>query len=151
MMRLPAAVLLLIAGTAVGDDAAAKKMLKDLEGSYAPAVMKSAGEAIDDALLKDTSFTIKGDTFVFRYKMKDKTEEKQAVIVLDPSQKPAAIDLTPKEGPDASRPMLGIVKIEKDAVTLCWSDRRDKPERPKEFTSTKANGYFLIVMKKARD
>ena len=39
MMRLPAAVLFLFASVAVADDAANKKLLKDLEGNYAPASM----------------------------------------------------------------------------------------------------------------
>jgi uncharacterized protein (TIGR03067 family) len=58
--------------------------------------------------------------------------------------------MTPKDGPDASKPILGIVKVEKDTVTLCWGDRADKSERPKEFSSTKENKHFLIVMKKAK-
>jgi|SRR5262245_26257428 len=151
MKPLPAVVLLLFAGVAVADDAANKKLLRDLQGSYFPTSMTGAGEARPDDFLKAASFVIKGDTFTFRFKRGDKEEVKTATIGVDADQKPAAIDLTPKDGPDAGKPMLGIVKADRDAVTLCWSDKRDKPDRPKDFNSTKENGYFLIVMKKAKD
>ena len=150
MMRLPAAVLLLIAGIVVADDAAAKKMLKNLEGSYTATSMIQAGNAAPDEHLKTISLNLKGETFTIRFKKGDAGEEKTATIVVDPAQTPMAIDLTPKDGPKANIPVLGIIKAEKDTVTLCWSDRGEKTERPKEFTSTKDNKNFLIVMKRAK-
>ena len=150
MMRLPAAVLLLIAFAVVADDAASEKMLKDLEGNYGPVAMTKSGEPAPDDFLKTVSFSIKGDTFNVRFKKGDAGEDKAATIVFDLSQKPMAISLTPKDGPDAGKPMLGIVKVEKDTVTLCWHDRGEKAERPKEFVSTKDNKNFLVVMKKAK-
>ncbi|HEX3147039.1 MAG TPA: TIGR03067 domain-containing protein [Gemmataceae bacterium] len=150
MKRVPFVVaLLLIANVATADDAS-KKVLKDLEGSYTPVTMTKEGEAAPDEFLKSVSFTIKGERLTVRFKKGDKGEDKQATLVIDASQKPTAIDMTPKDGPEAGKPILGIVKIEKDAVTLCWADRADKSERPKEFTSTKENKHFLIVMKKAK-
>jgi uncharacterized protein (TIGR03067 family) len=140
------AVLVLSAGAAVADDAAAKRMLKDLEGSYTPVSMTGEPDEIKQAV----TFHVKGDTFTVRFAMAGTPDEKVATIVLDPSQKPTAIDLTPKVGPDAGKPMLGIIKMERDTVTLCWADHRDKAERPKDFSSTKENKNFLIVMQKAK-
>jgi uncharacterized protein (TIGR03067 family) len=150
MMRLPLAALLLTAGVAVADDAAAKKFLKTLEGSYTPVSMTRGGEAAPDAFVKSASFVIKGDTFVVRFTEGGKAEDKAATLVVDSDQKPAAIDMTAKDGPEAGKPILGIVKVDKDTVTLCWGDRSDKAERPKDFSSTKENKHFLIVMKKAK-
>jgi len=146
MMRLPAAVLFLIAGVAAADDAANKKLLKDLEGNYTPVSMTKGGEKAPDDVATTAKFQIKGDTFIVRF---GKGEEKTATIVVDTDQKPTAIDMTPKEGPEAGKPMLGVVKIDKDTVTLCWTDE-DKPVRPKDFTSTKENKNYLIVMKKVK-
>jgi uncharacterized protein (TIGR03067 family) len=110
--------------------------------------MTRAGEAGTDETVR--GITIKGDTLTVRFKKGDATEDKAATLVVDPDQKPVAIDMTPKDGPDAGKPVLGIVKVERDTVTLCWGDRAGTSERPKEFASTKENKHFLIVLKKAR-
>jgi len=151
MLRvLPAGVLLLFALGVSADDAASKKMLKDLEGSYSAISMSKAGEPAPDEYLKTISFNVKGDTFTVTFKKGDASEDKAATAVIDSTQKPIAIDLTPKDGPEVGKPMLGIIKIEKDSITLCWTDRGEKTERPKEFSSTKENKQFLIVMKKKK-
>lgn len=145
-----AGVLLLFAGAGVADDAAARKMLKDLEGTYTPVSMTRGGEPAPDVILKGASFHVKGDTFIVRSADSGKNADKEATIVLDPGQKPVAIDLTPKGGKDAGKPILGIIRVEKDTVTLCWTDEVGKAVRPKDFSSTKENKNYLIVMKKAK-
>lgn len=141
-------VLFLFAAIAGAADDAGKKFLKDIEGSYIPTSMTRSGEMAPDEFLKTVSFTIKSDTITVSFKKGEKGEDKQATAVVDSSQKPVAIDMTPKEGPDAGKPMLGIIKVEKDTITICWADRGDSAERPKEFSSTKENKHLLIVMKK---
>ncbi|MSR54290.1 MAG: TIGR03067 domain-containing protein [Gemmataceae bacterium] len=151
MLRLlPAGVLLLVVVGVSADDAASKKMLKELEGSYKAVSMSKGGEPAPDEFLKAISFSVKGDTFTVTFKKADANEDKAATVVIDSSKKPVSIDLTPKDGPEAGKPMLGIIKVEKDSITLCWTDRGEKTERPKEFTSTKENKQFLIVMKKSK-
>ena len=150
MTRLPLVALALVAGTAVADDAAARKLLKELEGTYTPVSMTQGGQPAPENVLKGASFVLKGDTFIVRFTEKGKAEDKAATLVVDPGQTPTAIDMTPKDGPDAGKPILGIVKVEKDTVTLCWADQPGTAERPKEFSSTKENKNFLIVMKKAK-
>jgi uncharacterized protein (TIGR03067 family) len=148
MMRLPFAVPLLLATTAAADDAAAKKFLKELEGNYAPVSMTRSGEPAPDEFIKTVTFAIKGDTLTIHFKKSDKSDEHTATLTVDPGQSPAAIDMTPKDGPNAGKAMLGIGKVEKDTVTLCWGDEAGKAVRPKEFSSTKENKQFLILMKK---
>lgn len=149
MMRiLPVAVLILFATVAGADDEAGRKFLKELEGTYAPVSMTKGGEKASDELLKAVvSITFKGDSLTVRLKG-EKEEDHQGTLVVDLTQKPIAIDMIPKDGPDAGKPMLGIIKVDRDAVTICWADRGDATSRPKEFSSTKENKQFLIVMKK---
>ena len=149
-MRLPFAALVLCAGVAVADDAAAKKFLKELEGSYTVTSMTRGGEAAPADVIAGVTITIKGDNLVAHFKKGDASEDKGAVLVVDPAQKPTAIDMTAKDGPEAGNPVLGIVKVEKDTVTFCWGDRTGVAERPKDFASTKENKHFLIVLKKAK-
>lgn len=125
-----------------------RKFLKDLEGIYSPVSMTRSGEPAPKEFMDTVSFSIKSDTLAVKFKKGANEEDKSATLVVDVAQKPIAIDMTPKDGPDAGKPMLGIIKVEKDTVTICWADRGDKAERPKEFTSTKDNKQFLIVMKK---
>jgi uncharacterized protein (TIGR03067 family) len=150
MMRLPFAALVLCAGLANADDAAAKKFLKDLEGSYTVTGMTRGGESAPDDFVKGISVSIKGDTLTATFKTKEGTEHKAGILVVDPSQKPVAIDMTPKDGPDAGKPVLGVVKVEGDTVTICWGDQHGKAERPKDFSSTKENKHLVMVLKKAR-
>ena len=150
MMRLPIVALVLAAGVATADDAAARRFLTELEGTYAAVSITRGGDPAPDEFLKTVSLAIHGDTLTARFKKGDKGEDKAATLVVDPGQKPTAIDMTPKDGPDAGKPVLGIVKVEKDTVTMCWADRGGAAERPKEFSSTRENKNLLIVLKKAR-
>ena len=149
-MRLPLVAFALLVGVAVADDAAAKKFLKELEGNYTPVTMTRGGEPAPDEFKKSVTFVVKGDTFIVRFTKDGKAEDKTATLVVDPAQKPVAIDMTPKDGPDAGKPILGIVKLEKDTVTVCWADQPGTAARPKDFTSTKDTKTLLIVMKKAK-
>lgn len=144
------AASIFLAASLHADEPTNKKMLKDLEGSYSPVSMTRSGEAAPPEFLKDVTFTIKDETFVVRFAKGGKNEDKAATIVLQSDAKPMSIDLTPKDGPEAGKPMLGIIKVEKDSLTLCWADRGEKVERPKDFVSTAENKHFLIVMKKAK-
>ncbi len=150
MTRLPVVALVLVAGISTADDAAAKKFLKDLEGTYTLANMTRSGESALDEFTKSVTVMFKGDTVTVHFKKGDTGEDKSATLVVDPAQKPTAIDMTPKDGPDAGKAVLGIVKLEKDSITLCWGDRDGKADRPKEFSSTKENRHLLMVLKKAK-
>ena len=141
-------VLFLFGVVAAADEGAGKKFLKELEGTYAATSMTKGGEkATDDLLSSVVSITIKGESLIVRLKG-EKEEDHAGTLLVDVTQKPIAIDMTPKDGPNAGKPMLGIIKVDKDAVTICWADRGDATARPKEFSSTKENRQFLIVMKK---
>jgi uncharacterized protein (TIGR03067 family) len=146
----PLALLLAFTGIAIADEAANKKYLKDLEGNYTATSMTRSGEKAPDEFLSTITLSIKGDTFTIKFKKGDEGEEKNATVVIDAGKKPVTIDLTPKVGPEAGKPILGIIKVEKDTVTYCWADRADNVDRPKDFTSTKENKFFMIVMKKAK-
>lgn len=142
--------LLLVGTISLADEAANKKFLKELEGNYTPVTMVKGGDPAPKELIGSITFTVKGDAFMVNFKADGKEESKTATIVLAADQSPISIDLTPKDGPEAGKPMLGIISIEKDVVKLCWCDSKVRTERPKEFKSTKENGNLLIEMKKTK-
>jgi uncharacterized protein (TIGR03067 family) len=60
------------------------------------------------------------------------------------SNQPAAIDMKYS----VSLTYTGIVKIEGDTLTLCYS--RNDDERPTKFESSEGSTFILIVMKRAK-
>lgn len=149
MLRFVSASVLLLVGLGLrADEAVSQKMLKELEGDYRAISMSRTGEPAPRDFLAGVSFSIKRDTFTIHFNNGKTNEDKVATIVIDVTEKPIAIDLTPRDGPQPGKSMLGIIKVEKGTITLCFCDRGSQQERPREFTSTKENMHFLIVMEK---
>jgi uncharacterized protein (TIGR03067 family) len=66
---------------------------------------------------------------------------------LDTKANPVAIDMEIKEGPVSEGKAKGIITIEGDQLKLCYHPTGG--DRPKKFESTKDNGAFYFVLKKA--
>jgi uncharacterized protein (TIGR03067 family) len=62
---------------------------------------------------------------------------------LKPSSKPAQLVVTIVEGEDAGKIKLGIYKIKRDRLTLCFGPPSKK--RPDDFTAPPGSGYCLIT------
>lgn len=138
------AMLILTSGVRA-DDEAAKKFLAGMEGTWKVTTMRRGGEDAPGEVLNAITIVIKGNTMTLKI---GKEEDKTATLVADPSQKPVALDLTPKDGPNAGKQMLGLVTVEKDTITMVWPDDKDGKTRPKDLTSTKDNKNYLLVLKK---
>ena len=122
-------------------DAEIKKDVEKFQGKWTVASIEENGKlepadevAKFEVTVKDAQFTIK---------IKD-VATKELTIKLDPAQKPAAIDLVPKD--DKEKTVLGIYKLDGDTLTICGTD--EKKERPTEFTAGK--GVTLLVLKRAK-
>ncbi len=126
------------AGDAKAD--AIKKELASLQGDWL--VVSSVYEGKN--LLEDEKVTIniKGDwvTIFGNGKKKD-----TSVVRLDPSKSPKTYDQHPLD-PEDTKVVLGIYKLEKGTLTLCYTTGK---ERPKAFDG-KADDTGLIVMKRQK-
>lgn len=60
---------------------------------------------------------------------------------------PVAIDLEIKDGPVKEGKAVGIIALEGDTLKLCYSP---EGKRPAKFESTKDNGAFYFVLKRAK-
>lgn len=139
-MRLLTAVafLALAALTTRADDDAPNDAAKKLEGTYEVLEVLVGGKP--DAKKDEVqSFVIKNGELIIKLAERDET----AKFTLDPSKKPAHIDITP--GGDRTVPAIYEAK-ETDKgleLTIAFGETA-KPERPKDF---KGEGKDDVVLK----
>ncbi len=79
------------------------------------------------------------------------TEKFVMAYKIDPKATPATIDMDIKDGPVKEGKAIGIIAFEGDELKLCYVPvMDDKTKRPTKFESTKENGAFYFVLKKAK-
>ena len=122
-------------------DAEVKKDVEKFQGKWTVASIEENGklESADEVAM----FVVTVKDALFTIKIKDEVT-KELTIKLDPSQKPAAIDLVPKDAKEKT--VLGIYKLDGDTLTIAGTDQNK--ERPTEFSSAK--GVTLLVLKRAK-
>ena len=69
-------------------------------------------------------------------------------LALDPSRKPAAMDITGTKGPNKDKTVKAIYKIEGDTLTICYATGGDA--RPAKFESKPDSKQFLVVYKREK-
>jgi uncharacterized protein (TIGR03067 family) len=135
--------VLLLALTAVAW--ADEKALKELEGKYAVTHMEKGGKVAEQAKVDAVKLSITGDELVFTIEGKEEKQERKAKIKADASVTPHTIDIMPSEGEAKGKTFPGIYKVEKNMLTLVFTE---EDERPKDF---KAEGkVMLLKLKKVK-
>jgi uncharacterized protein (TIGR03067 family) len=133
VLLLPAVVLLL--GADAKEDAA-KKDRERLQGTWSVVSAERGGEKVPEAQAQKMKLEIKGDTVT----VQTGKGSEEATFKLDPTQKPAAIDIT-----SAEKKWLGIYQLEGDALKVCWSDG---DQRPTEFASKAGTRIRFMTLKR---
>ena len=136
VLLLPAVVLLL--GADAKEDAA-KKDRERLHGTWSVVSAERNGEKVPEAQAQKMKIEFKGDTVT----VQTGKGSEEATFKLDPTQKPAAIDITAA----AEKKWLGIYQLEGDTLKVCWSDG---DQRPTEFASKAGSRARLMVLKRDR-
>jgi uncharacterized protein (TIGR03067 family) len=139
---------LLALSTATAADEPDKKALKELEGTYLLIGLEGKGVKLDEAEFKkvpeaDRKFVIKGDQFISFAGGK----EDPATIKLDPTKKPAFIDITTAKG-GKTEVNYGIYKLENGVLTICALEKGEAKDRPKEF---KVDSKEILLTLKKQD
>ncbi len=110
-------------------DAAPKKELDLLKGTWAATSYVKDNKPAPEPDLKMMKLTIAGDQVTFT-KGKD---ARKSTYKLDPAQKPKTVDIVMIDGPDKGKTLLGIYELTADDFKICLAIL-DKP-RPKEFAA----------------
>jgi uncharacterized protein (TIGR03067 family) len=92
-------------------------------------------ESISWTFTKRNGDTAKSSTVNFTYK-------------LDPSKKPAEIDLSPTAGEIKGKVFPGIYELDGDSLKLCRNQPGQK--RPNEFVSNKGSDEVLLILKRVK-
>jgi uncharacterized protein (TIGR03067 family) len=121
---------------------------KKLNGSYHVISVSIDGQP-DTEKMDKTTLTFKDGTIEVR-DSGDKEKDENAKFTIDPSKKPAEIDVTPDKGDDGT--LLGIFEMkETDKGTeLTIALGMPKGERPKDFEG-KGKGEMLVKLLRNKD
>lgn len=145
LIALAAFLALAIPATQAADDDAAKAA-KKLEGTYELISATRGGKPDGDA--KDVeSFTIKDGKIII--KLKDAGKETNAKFTLDPSKKPAHIDLAHEVADQTSKGIYEAKDTDKGLeLSISIALPRGDGERPKDFKGDAENEISLKLLRK---
>lgn len=132
--------VLLIPAARLAAEEAGDKALKEIEGDWKVEKMTAGGQELPADAVAKTTFTIKDGAISSSDNPADK-----AKLTVDPSKKPAHVDLTDK----SNKMVPGIYEVSGDTLKLCFADNAGAT-RPTEFASPKDSKVVLMVLKKAK-
>ena len=131
-------------------DAAAKKELKALEGTWRIVALEADGKEAPAGELAGTRLTFKGDEMEQREAGRDRVERLK--VTLAPGVSPKHFDLTALTGPEQvkGKTCPGIYKRDGDTLTVCGRtfEALDKG-RPAEFKG--GEGLSLLTLERVKD
>ncbi|MBX9624593.1 MAG: TIGR03067 domain-containing protein [Gemmataceae bacterium] len=120
------AVFAVLAGGAVlADD----KALKELDGAYKATALTKGGKVAPDDLVAGTTATFAGGELTVTVNGKAFPSK----VKVDPSKKPAHIDISPTDGPEKGKTFPGVYKLDKGELVIAFAERPGA-DRPKDFT-----------------
>src|SRR5205823_5391450 len=117
LMRSPFVALTLLGmftAADFADEAAIKKDQEALQGTWSVVKAVKDGETLPDAEREKMQIVIKGDQLI----VKTGTRDEAVTFKIDPSKKPATMDMVPKI--DKPPVVLGIYQLDKDKLSLCF-------------------------------
>jgi uncharacterized protein (TIGR03067 family) len=135
--RWAAVVLFACTSAGFGDDEAAKKDLKAMEGNWQMTLQEERGFLTPARVVSRLRIVVEGD--LMTWYIGNPAANQTATIKLDPSKEPKAIDAAVSRGSANGKTMLGIYKLDKDTLEVCWTTAGET-KRPEKFTSKPGPG-----------
>lgn len=119
--------------------------MKAAQGVWSFESQEGNGERSSANLLKPLTLTIEGNTFTI--KLGDEVVQ-AGTQTFDATRTPKAVDATITRGQGKGQKMLGIYKLDGDALTVCFDP--DGKKRPTEFKAGAGSGTFMNVHKRVK-
>jgi uncharacterized protein (TIGR03067 family) len=146
-----AAVLALPFGAgAAGDDKAeaAKKELKALEGNWQLTRQEERGSLTPKPVVARLRVVIEDGQM--SWYIGNPAPNQTADLKVDPTQEPRTIDAEITRGSAKDKKMLGIYRLDKDTLEICWAEP-GSDKRPKKFSSRPGVGSGNVYTRYERE
>ncbi|HYV37714.1 MAG TPA: TIGR03067 domain-containing protein [Gemmataceae bacterium] len=128
-----------------GDDAS-KKDLDAMQGVWKVVELTESGEKLLEKETEPVEVTILAN----KMSIHDKGQFREEITLkLDAKAKVKAVDFVYTKGGNTGKTELGIYNLDGDKLTICMNETKGGA-RPTEFTSTKANGCSVAVLKRVK-
>ncbi len=138
------AVGLLVAADDKKDDPAIKAEKEKLKGTWMAQSDECNGDKAPEEMLKKTKLTITDDKAILNEDVRDRV----ATYTIDPSKKPAVLDLTPTEGREKGKVIKAIYTLDGDTLKIAVAV--GGPDRPTEFEAKRGLPVRLWVFKRGK-
>lgn len=141
------AALLLVAADKDDD---AKAELKKLEGNWQVSRQEERGSLTPKPIIHNLRIVIEGEEIAWY--IGNPASNQTADVKVDPSKEPKTIDAEITKGSLIGKKMLGIYKLEKDALEICWGEA-GTDKRPQKFTTRPGvgSGISYTTYKREKD
>jgi uncharacterized protein (TIGR03067 family) len=141
-LGLFAALALLAAGSP--RERTAREDLVSLQGTWKVASLEADGAKAPIEQVQGMRLVIAGERFI----VADSGTTTHGTLKLDPSLRPATIDLTFTDGPEQGKTSLGIYAIEGETAKLCLAVA--SKARPKAFATKAGSDCALEILVRAK-
>jgi uncharacterized protein (TIGR03067 family) len=150
--RMASLVALLLAASFVPAQEA--KSDKDrVQGAWAVAALVVGGRPAPAEEFQGMRFLFEGDklTFVPPGREDGGTVARRSFrVALDPTRKPAAVDVVALDGDYKGTASPGIYELRGDELRWCLSDDPENKTRPTEFASPEGTRLYLFTLKRVK-
>jgi uncharacterized protein (TIGR03067 family) len=145
------AILVVLSGASIGagdDKDAAKKELKALEGNWQLVRQEERGSLTPKPVVSRLRIVIEDGQM--SWYIGNPAPNQTADLKVDATQNPKTIDAEVTRGSAKDKIMLGIYKLDKDTLEICWNEAGNE-KRPKKFTSRPGVGAGNVYTKYQRE
>lgn len=147
MKKLQAVLVLAAVVLIAADDDAVKKEKAKLKGTWEVTAMEEEGKKPPLPEGAKVKLVFEADKLVFQFSIGDITDKKTATYTIDPSKKPATLDLVPEDGPEKGKMLPCIFIVDKDELKICAATKPGQ-DRPKEFATKEGSKSMMMTLKR---